>query len=103
MSFSIFPLKPGGKVPLISKDDGGRGVHDATSDLSQIRSWWGRWPDANIGLACGIGFWVLDVDYAGWTTTEPDGADSLVYLADHFGRLPRTIRQYTGGMGWQYL
>ena len=29
------------------------GVHDVTSDLEQIRAWWGRWPNANIGVATG--------------------------------------------------
>jgi putative DNA primase/helicase len=26
------------------------GVHDATTDPSQIKKWWGKWPNANIGL-----------------------------------------------------
>lgn len=29
------------------------GLDDATRDLAVIRQWWSRWPDANIGLACG--------------------------------------------------
>ena len=49
----VFLLRPGDKAPLIPKRDGGNGVHDATTDLDQVRMWWERHPNANIGLACG--------------------------------------------------
>ncbi len=43
------------------------GLHDATADPAQIVAWWRRWPQANIGLATGARFDVLDVDgSAGW-------------------------------------
>lgn len=50
--------KPG-KHPLTKN-----GVKDATLDPSAIREWWSRWPQANIGIACGekSGIFVLDVD-----------------------------------------
>src|SRR6478735_6726558 len=99
----VFPLKPGEKVPLIAKAAGGNGCHDATTDPDQIRAWWEKHPTANIGLACGAAFWVLDVDYKGWLTDEPDGADTIAYLRHAFGPLPETVRQYTGGMGWQWF
>ncbi len=55
-----FPLAPGSKVPAIP---GGRGVHDATTDPATIRAWWAKYPNANIGIACGAsGLVVLDVD-----------------------------------------
>jgi hypothetical protein len=38
------------------------GLTQASSDPVQVRSWWTRWPDANIGLATGVVFDVLDVD-----------------------------------------
>jgi hypothetical protein len=31
------------------------GVHDATTDTSQIKEWWGKRPNANIGIAAGMG------------------------------------------------
>jgi putative DNA primase/helicase len=35
----------------------------ATTDAKKIRSWWKRWPDALIGIACEkSGLWALDVD-----------------------------------------
>ena len=66
----------------------------------------GALPTANVGLAAGAAFWVLDVDYKGWPGVDPDaaypdGADTLAALQRRFGRLPPTVRQYTGGMGWQ--
>jgi hypothetical protein len=102
-SWPVFPLKPSDKVPLIAKAAGGRGVHDATTDRDQIEAWWTRWPQANIGLAAGVAFWVLDADYGGFFATEPDGADTITYLQREFGPLPRTVKQYTGGLGWQWF
>ena len=57
--FHIFPVKRLAKVPLTKN-----GFHDATSDVSTVREWWRRWPDANIGCATGdaSGFIVIDVD-----------------------------------------
>src|SRR5947209_16879997 len=51
--WAVFPLAPGTKVPL----KGSNGVKDATKNTDQIRSWWTKNPDANIG-----GCTVLDVD-----------------------------------------
>jgi hypothetical protein len=99
----VFPLRPRDKVPLIPKGRGGSGVHDATTDRDRIAAWWRRWPDANIGLAAGHAFWALDIDFKGFCTEEPDGADSLLRLARRYGSLPRTLRQLTGGLGWQHF
>lgn len=41
----VFPLK--GKHPRIKG-----GFRSATTDTATIRTWWDRWPDANIGIAC---------------------------------------------------
>ena len=79
----------GQRVPLIAKRDGRSGVYDATIDPEQIKAWWTRTPDANIGLACGSYFWVLDVDYAGWTTVEPDGLDTHIAPARDTSARPR--------------
>lgn len=43
----VFPLD--GKRPF----KGTHGVKDATTDPDIIVEWWERWPDANVGLACG--------------------------------------------------
>jgi len=88
----VLPLA--GKLPRIPKREGGRGVHDATTDPDQIRLWWRRWPHANIGLRCGIQFDVIDID-------GREGRDALerllaVHAADPIGG-PR-VR--TGSGGW---
>jgi hypothetical protein len=103
LGWPVFPLAPRSKAPLIPKREGGRGCYDATTDPDKIRAWWDRQPDANIGLAAGTAFWVLDVDYGGWEATEPDGADTVAFLAGRYGRLPETVQQHTGGGGWQHL
>lgn len=49
----VLPLKPRDKFPIIPKSKGGSGYKDATLDADLIRSWWTRWPNANVGIACG--------------------------------------------------
>lgn len=40
-----------------------RGLNDATTDEALIRTWWESWPNANIGINCGLsGLAVIDVD-----------------------------------------
>jgi hypothetical protein len=71
------------------------GVKDATCNRARILAWWSRHPQANIGLATGQLFDVLDVD-------GPAGAHGIQDLAaahglHSFGPLART-----GGGGWHY-
>jgi hypothetical protein len=40
------------------------GLADATTDSAQVRAWWQRHPEANVGLATGVVFDVLDLDAA---------------------------------------
>ena len=55
----VFPCVPGGKRPLTR-----HGFRDATTSQEHISQWWGRWPQANIGLPTGqiSGFEVVDID-----------------------------------------
>ncbi|HEY6797926.1 MAG TPA: bifunctional DNA primase/polymerase [Kineosporiaceae bacterium] len=55
----VFPCAPGGKQPLTT-----HGFHDATTDVTAVREWWRRWPDANLGVPTGApwGVDVVDVD-----------------------------------------
>lgn len=60
LGYRVFPLVEGGKRP-----DGRlapHGVKDATDDRGRIASWWTASPKANIGLACGNGLLVVDID-----------------------------------------
>lgn len=56
--FKVLPLK--GKVPLVA-----RGLHDASSDLDKVASWWSRWRNANIGISVPADVIVLDLDAQG--------------------------------------
>ena len=56
----IHPIKADpSKRPLTD-----HGFQDATTDPEQIRKWWMRWPEANIGMATGkqAGVFVIDID-----------------------------------------
>jgi hypothetical protein len=88
----VLPLS--GKLPRIPKRLGGRGVHDATTDPELVRAWWRRWPNANIGLRCGVRFDVIDVD-------GEQGRRSLErFLAEHREPLIGGPRVRTGAGGW---
>ncbi len=58
--FKVLPLS--GKAPAISKEEGGQGYKDATSDAVQLREWMNRYPSANVGVATVDGLVVLDID-----------------------------------------
>jgi DNA-binding MarR family transcriptional regulator len=75
------------------------GFKDATTDAERIRSWWKRWPDANIGIPTGerSGFLALDED------PRHGGYDSLRQLTKTHGELPRTKTTKTGSGGRHYL
>jgi hypothetical protein len=46
----VLPLRPRAKLSLIAKAEGGRGVHDATTDPGRIRVWRPAQPGATVGL-----------------------------------------------------
>ncbi len=57
----VFPCRPGAKAPATR-----HGFRDATTDETQIRTWWRHLPDANVAVATGLpGPDVLDVDQHG--------------------------------------
>jgi hypothetical protein len=74
------------------------GLLDATTNEAQIRRWWSRWPEANVGIRTGAesGLVVLDIDQRG------DGYGSLTKLQSIFGDLPRTPAVATGGGGMHF-
>ncbi len=61
LGLRVIPLKPGTKEPLIND-----WPNKATTDEGQIREWWKKWPNANIGIVTGRYrdgyFCVLDFD-----------------------------------------
>ena len=78
------------KHPLVR-----HGLHDATCDPGQLERWWSRWRQANVGLATGVVFDVLDID-------GPDGLAALHEFQDAAAlRLPGPLVA-TGGGGWHH-
>jgi hypothetical protein len=77
-----------------------RGLKDATTDPEQIKRWWQKWPDANIGIATGAasGFFVVDID------PKNDGLSGLSELLDRIGgEFPDTAQVITGSGGRHFL
>lgn len=60
--WAVFPLKPHDKAP--DGDLAPHGFKNATTDAKQIRAWWRKRPQANIGIATGktSGLVVVDID-----------------------------------------
>jgi hypothetical protein len=75
------------------------GLKEATTNRARVLAWWTRHPQANIGLACGDHFDVLDLD-------GPQAVEALAALADRHGLellaggpVARTGREVAG---WHY-
>lgn len=85
--WNVFPLVPGGKIPMI------RGWDDqASTDRRQIFRWWVKNLRMNVGLAAGkSGLLVVDLDQANGDTPPPrfagasNGRDALAILAAEAG------------------
>ena len=85
LGWSVFPLVPGRKVPIISN-----GFHQSTKDQKQIRSWWTKHPTAGIGMVPHrSGLCVVDVD----TKNGQEGPAQLEILEAIHGELPATLEQ----------
>src|ERR1035437_8572538 len=76
----VFPCGPRAKEPITE-----HGFKDATTDDSQVREWWTKWPLANIGIPTGAvsGIVALDID--------PGGDESLADLRRQYGPPPETL------------
>jgi hypothetical protein len=89
--WSVIPIEPRGKRPLVAWLE----FQDRRPTAAEVAGWFGRWPEANVGIVTGIvsGLVVLDVD------ARHGGAQSLSALEAEHGPLPRTIAAATGGGG----
>lgn len=92
--WEVFPLN--GKIPAIC---GGHGVLDATTDPTQIKSWWEQYPDANVGVRVPKDMVVLDVDGPNRRPHPGKGLDALAQAEAEHGPLPTTLTQITGSGG----
>jgi hypothetical protein len=82
-----------GKHPLGSLVP--HGLKEATTNRARVLAWWTHQPQANIGLATGHRFDVLDVD-------GPIGAQTLRAFAGHHHLESSGPLVQTGGGGWHY-
>jgi Bifunctional DNA primase/polymerase, N-terminal len=71
------------------------GVKDATTNRARVLAWWTRHPQANIGLATGHTFDVLDID-------GPEGEQAIRALAVTHGLHGSGPLVRTGGGGWHF-
>lgn len=76
----VLPLRPRGKRPLTA-----HGFKDATTNPERVKSWWQRWPQANIGLSIPSDYIVVDID----------SADALQVLKAEDLTLPTTVTSAT--------
>jgi hypothetical protein len=99
MGWEVLPCRPvdqvyGGRAYKAKSPYTDHGMKDATTNPRMIEWWWGRRPDALIGVRPAPGLVVLDVD------PRNGGDESLRALLDRHGPLPETATARTGGGGW---
>jgi Bifunctional DNA primase/polymerase, N-terminal len=71
------------------------GLNEATTNRARVLAWWTRHPLANVGLATGHLFDVLDVD-------GPDGEQAIRAFAAEYGLVSSGPLVRTGGGGWHF-
>ena len=89
--WSVLPLRPGDKRPLIRWET----LQQARPDAATLARWFAHSPDANIGIVTGeiSNLIVLDVD------PKHGGDDSLEELERQFEKLPDTVEAQTDSGG----
>ncbi len=90
-NFRVFPLQARSKNPRSVQEV--KWIEEATSNPETIRSWWTRWPDANIGVLCD-NMIVVDVD------AHKGGLETLPSLNLPLNTL--TVRTPRGGLHLYY-
>lgn len=85
----VFPQAPASKRPIIT-----RWEQRATLDPERVRRWWTRFPDSNVGIACGpSGLLVLDLDAAHGPVPGPWAELGITHGADVIALLAARARQ----------
>jgi hypothetical protein len=89
--WSIIPIRPGDKRPLVRWED----FQHRHPDESETGGWFRAWPEAGIGIVTGTisGLVVIDID------VKHEGEVALRHLEHEHGRLPITVECRTGGGG----
>jgi len=94
MGWYVLPLKPKSKEPLIKV-----WPKKSSNNTDQIRFWWSRWPDANIGILMGSksGLFAVDID------PKNGGDETITHVLDENDHFPETATQKTGSGGSHVL
>jgi hypothetical protein len=89
--WSIIPIKPGDKRPLVRWDE----FQHRRPTVEEVHVWFPEWPEAGIGIVTGAvsGLVVLDIDF------RHGGDASLDRLEQQHDRLPATVECRSGGGG----
>lgn len=89
--WSVVPVRAREKRPLVAWQP----YQQTRPTPAEVRDWFTRWPDANVGIVTGVlsGLVVLDVDPA------HGGEQSLARLEREHGPLPVTVEAISGGGG----
>jgi len=82
---------PNGKQPLVAWRD----YQQKRATPDEVRGWYARWPNANVGIITGqiSNLVVIDIDPA------HRGEHSLAELTERYGKLPPTLSACSGGGG----
>lgn len=96
LGLAVFPLVEGAKNPATAK-----GFKNASTDEKTVRTWWTRNPNYNIGIACGNGTMVIDLDVD--EAKGEDGTATLRKWEEENGVLPETATAVTGRGGLHML
>lgn len=89
--WAVIPAAVRGKRPIVRW----QAYQDGLPSEKAVRTWFTRWPNANLSVVTGInsGIVVLDVD------PKHDGEKSLAALEARHGPLPKTVTAITGSGG----
>lgn len=92
LGLKVFPLKEKGKSPVFKGS-----FQKATTDIIQIKKWWSKNPNYNIGIATGNGLLVLDLDIN--DEKGYNGISALKEWEGVNGSLPKSWTVNTGSGG----
>ncbi len=89
--WSVIPVRAREKRPLLAWQLYQQ--HHASED--DLRVWFARWPQANVGIVTGAvsGLVVVDID------RQHGGEESIALLEREHGAMPRTVEAISGGGG----
>ena len=93
--WAVFPCSPMSKKPLTP-----HGCKDAKKSVGAIKAWWGRWPDASIGIATGSVSNLIVIDEDLDEDKGLNGYEAVSEWEHINGALPATVQCITGRGGY---